>query len=416
MTSSASLTRYARAGAIAILAICAVAQTGWLLGVPVLSSVIPGWPRMAPFVIVCFLLSVVGLIASTMPPERKEFDRVRIVTMTLVLIICACALIDYIVTGGLRGAANAGAINLFGGKLGRPSPASAINFIAAAIALLLPRQQRWGRLYGTLIALGLVITGLDFVGYSYGIAALSRGPTVSAMSLPTVSCFILFFGCAMLARPYDGWTAILFAPNSGGSAARRLFPAMMILPFIVNGMVVLAYRFRPFEAPFGFAVLSVATTVGLGIIIITIANGLGRHEEERLRSEGMLEAIVENSLSIIFVKDLAGRYRMVNRRFLETFRVERDAVIGKTDYDIFSQYEAASFRAMDQRVIQAGQPLMGEELVSQADGFHTYVSIKAPLKDAAGRPYGVFGISTDITDKKRSEKALAAAKPQDAGA
>jgi PAS domain S-box-containing protein len=239
------------------------------------------------------------------------------------------------------------------------------------------------------------------------------------MSLPTVTCFILFFGCAMLARPYDGWTAILFAPNSGGSAARRLFPAMMIMPFFVNGMVVLAYRFRPFEAPFGFAVLSVATTVGLGIIIITIANGLGRHEEERLRSEGMLEAIVENSLSIIFVKDLAGRYLMVNRRFLEAFRIEREAVIGKTDYDIFSQYEAASFRAMDQRVAQAGQPLMGEELVSQADGFHTYISIKAPLKDAAGRLYAVFGISTDITDKKRSEKAAAAPRSEslkDAGA
>ena len=407
MTPRSALTRLARAGAIAILLICAIAQTGWLLDVPVLSSIIPGWPRMAPFVIVCFLLSVVGLIASTMPPERKEFDRVRRVTMALVFVICACALIDYVATGGLRGAANAGTINLFGGKLGRPSPASAINFMSAAIALLLPREQRWGRLYGTLIGLGLVITSLDFVGYSYGIAALSRGPTISGMSLPTVTCFILFFTCALLARPYDGWTSIIFASNAGGNAARRLLPALLILPFIVNGMVVLAYRFRPFEAPFGFAVLSVATTVGLGIIVIAIANGLAHYEDERVRHQGLLEALAENSLSVIFVKDLAGRYLMVNRKFLENFRIEREAVIGKTDYDIFSQYEAASFRAMDQRVIQAAQPMMGEEIVSQTDGFHTYVSIKAPLKDAAGRPYAVFGISTDITEKKRNDKASA---------
>src|SRR6185312_9023632 len=104
----------------------------------------------------------------------------------------------------------------------------------------------------------------------------------------------------------------------------------------------------------------------------------------------------------------AGHYLLVNRRFLDIFRVTRDAVIGKTDFDIFSRYEAAAFRAMDERVVRADRPLVGEELASQDDGFHTFVSVKAPLRDRAGRPYAVFGISTDITERKRSEKALAA--------
>jgi len=184
-------------------------------------------------------------------------------------------------------------------------------------------------------------------------------------------------------------------------------PAVLILPFVVNGMVVLAYRFRPFEAPFGFAILSVATSVGLGIVIVAIAHWLARHEDEQRRSQGLLEAIVENSMAVIYVKDLAGRYLMVNRRYLDIFHVGREAVLGKTDFDIFSKYEAAAFRAMDEKVLQTEKPLVGEELASQDDGFHTYVSIKAPLKDVAGRPYAVFGISTDITDRKRSEKALA---------
>jgi len=65
---------------------------------------------------------------------------------------------------------------------------------------------------------------------------------------------------------------------------------------------------------------------------------------------------------------------------------------------------------MDERVLQADQPLVGEEIASQDDGFHTFVSIKAPLRDSAGHPYAVFGISTDITERKRSEKALAASE------
>src|SRR5262249_34100595 len=152
----------------------------------------------------------------------------------LVLAIGAYFLIDFLVTGG-----SAGPVNLLNGRLGRPSPASAVNFLAAATALALSRKDGWGKLYSGLVTLGLLITALDFVGYAYGIAPLSREPPVSAMSLPTMTCFMLFFASALLARPYDGWTAILFAHNSGGTTARRLFPAMVILPFIVNGMVVL---------------------------------------------------------------------------------------------------------------------------------------------------------------------------------
>jgi hypothetical protein len=276
----ATLTLLSRIGASVVAVMCGIALTGWLLNIPVLSSIVPGWPRMAPIVILCFLLCLAALFALTMPAGGKS-DLIRVSAAALVLAISAYFLVNFAVNGVPAGGSP---VNLLAGKLGRPSPASAINLLAAAIALMLPRKEGWGQVYGGLIGLGLVITGLDFMGYAYGIAALSREPTVSAMSLPTMSSFLLLFGSALLARPYDGWTAILFAHNSGGIAARRLFPAMLILPFAVNGMVVLAYRFRPFEAPFGFAILSVATTVGLGIVTLTIANWLAHHEDEWRRS------------------------------------------------------------------------------------------------------------------------------------
>ena len=148
----------------------------------------------------------------------------------------------------------------------------------------------------------------------------------------------------------------------------------------------------------------------MGIAIVIIANWLARHEEERQRSQELLQAIADNSLAIIFVKDLAGRYLMVNRAYLDAFHLDRAAVIGKTDYDLFSKYEADSFRAMDQQVVRTGQALTGEEIASRPDGYHTFLSLKAPLQDAAGRTYATFGIATDVTDRKRSEKALAASE------
>jgi len=131
-----------------------------------------------------------------------------------------------------------------------------------------------------------------------------------------------------------------------------------------------------------------------------------RAEAAIRESQELLQAIADNAAAVIYVKDLQGRYLMVNRRYSELFHISNEAIVGKTDHDLFSSEAADAFRAMDQRVAAAGQALIEEEAVPQDDGTHTYVSVKCPLRDSRGQLYGVFGISTDITDRKRAEQAL----------
>jgi PAS domain S-box-containing protein len=131
-----------------------------------------------------------------------------------------------------------------------------------------------------------------------------------------------------------------------------------------------------------------------------------RAEADAGESRDLLQAVTDNTTALIFVKDLQGRYLMVNRRFLEVFRRSREDVIGKLDYDVFPRPMAEAFRAMDQRVIAAGQALIEEEVAPHDDGPHTYLSVKSPLRDRNGQISGVFGISTDVTDTKRAEAAL----------
>jgi len=137
---------------------------------------------------------------------------------------------------------------------------------------------------------------------------------------------------------------------------------------------------------------------------------LEREIQERRESQRLLEGLVENTPAVIYVKDLAGRYLMVNRRYVEVFRVDRDAMIGRTDYDIFSKAEADAFRAVDERVAQSDQAITELEVASHDDGPHAYLSVKSPLRDEAGQPYAVFGISTDVTDRRRAQDALAASE------
>ncbi len=128
-----------------------------------------------------------------------------------------------------------------------------------------------------------------------------------------------------------------------------------------------------------------------------------RVQDDLVESRQLMQAISDNSPAVIYAKDLAGHYLLVNRRFTELFHVAADNILGKTDYDLFSKEEADVFRAMDRRVIAGGVALTDEEPVPLDDGVHTYLSVKCPLWDDAGRLYAVFGISTDITDRKQAE-------------
>jgi len=135
-----------------------------------------------------------------------------------------------------------------------------------------------------------------------------------------------------------------------------------------------------------------------------------RADADLRESQQLLKSIIDNSAAVIYVKDLQGRYLLVNRRFTELFHVSSEAILGRTDHELFAQGTADALRAMDRRVAAAEAPLIEEELVPDGDAPHTYLSVKCPLRDHQGRVHGVFGISTDITDRKRAEDALRASE------
>ena len=126
----------------------------------------------------------------------------------------------------------------------------------------------------------------------------------------------------------------------------------------------------------------------------------------RQESQKLLQAIIDNSEAVVYVKDLDGRYLLVNRRFEEIFLLARGSILGRTDHDVFAKETADAFRDLDVRVTRANQAITEEETAPQADGPHTYISVKAPLRDKAGQINAIFGISTDITGRKRDEERL----------
>jgi len=130
-----------------------------------------------------------------------------------------------------------------------------------------------------------------------------------------------------------------------------------------------------------------------------------RAEYDLSERKAQLRAILDHSPGLIFLKDLEGRYLDVNQQFERTFHLTRQAIVGKTDRDIFPPEQAAAFRDNDLAVMKAERPLQFEEVALHDDGPHTSIVSKFPLRRHDGTPYAVCGITTDITQRKQAEES-----------
>ena len=134
---------------------------------------------------------------------------------------------------------------------------------------------------------------------------------------------------------------------------------------------------------------------------------IAKHAELALRqSEERLQAILDHSPAVIYMKDIQGRFLTVNRQFESLFHLSKAEIVGKQHGDLFDQALAAAFDANDQQVLATRTAMQWEEQIPHEEGLHTYLSLKFPLLDVDGIPYAICGFSTDITDRKQAETAL----------
>ena len=121
-----------------------------------------------------------------------------------------------------------------------------------------------------------------------------------------------------------------------------------------------------------------------------------------------MNALLDNTPAIFFVRDLDGRYLLVNRQFERASGYSQEAILGKSDAELFPKALAEGIRARDLSVIRADAPLISEELGLSNGEARTYFVVKFPLRNSEGKIYAVGAISTDITDRKRDQAEIEA--------
>ncbi|MFL5605880.1 MAG: PAS domain-containing protein, partial [Gemmatimonadaceae bacterium] len=132
-----------------------------------------------------------------------------------------------------------------------------------------------------------------------------------------------------------------------------------------------------------------------------------RHEAEQRADESraLLHAILNNTTDALFVKDLEGRYLAINFAGAAVLHRTPEEVVGHTNFDFLPSEIAEALRQGELEVLRTGTTVRKEDVV-RVDGLpRYYLTSRGLWRDAEGVIAGIVGIATDITERRRREKA-----------
>ena len=128
-------------------------------------------------------------------------------------------------------------------------------------------------------------------------------------------------------------------------------------------------------------------------------------------TQDLFRFLLENTPDQVYFKDRQGRFLRASRAVAAYMNVPHpDDLIGKSDFDFWSEETARETFADEKRIMETGVPMVGKiERLIHPDGRVTWdYTTKMALKDANGQVIGICGINKDFTAIKQMEDALAA--------
>ncbi len=171
-------------------------------------------------------------------------------------------------------------------------------------------------------------------------------------------------------------------------------------------------RFQSKNGDIVYGLMSASLLVLEGVPhILTVVRDITvrkKAEESLAKEQFLINALMDSLTDHVYFKDLDSRFIRNNKSHVISFGLDDpDQVIGKSDFDFFTEQAARQAYDDEQLIIRTGEPILKEEKLTRKDGSIVWFSaMKLPLHDHTGNIIGTFGISRDITERKKTEEAL----------
>ncbi|MEN8649595.1 PAS domain S-box protein [Streptomyces sp. 21So2-11] len=389
---------------------------GWLLDSSVLKSVLPGQSAsMKPNAALALLLLAIALhlgAAKHMTPWSRRAARGAAAAAAG---IGALTLLQYATGADLfidEALFRDDTAAVATAAPGRMAPNTALGLLLAGLAQLAAGGRRPRTVgIGQGLALAVLLIGLlRLYGFVYRVPELAQIGQYTGMALHTALALALLGAGTFLARPGAALAGLLTNAGTTGTLGRWILGATFVVPPGLGWAHLAGQDAGLYDNRLGVAMLVTGNVCAFSVVGFWALAVGGRvetaraHAEQKAGQYAQLQAFMDHSPAVIFMKDLNGRYLAVNTRFEQVFQADRDRVLGARDEDLLPRPAAEETHAAEQAAQAAGCALQREHLIAHQDGPHHYLTALFPLTDSSGVPYAVGGIATDVTARITAQR------------
>ena len=144
-----------------------------------------------------------------------------------------------------------------------------------------------------------------------------------------------------------------------------------------------------------------------GVVVMHVnVTERARAERASQRSTELLQAVVDGTPDMVYIKDTEGRYLLCNKALAEFIGRSCEQILGLDDAALYGVKEAGPPLDNDRNLSAAGTPPNTENWLTGVTGRRLFHSRLAPYRDQQGGLIGVIGIARDITDDRLAQQAL----------
>ena len=388
---------------------------GWWLDVAALRSFVPGLAGMKPNTAVAFMLAGTALALLARQPAGPWTTWAR-GAAALVGLLGGLTLLQYAfdIDLGIDRLLFADATAAEATALpARMSPVTALNFVLVSAALLRVRHDIADWLAVTAASLGVVAVA----GYIYGSFTPTPGP-YSAFALHTAAGFTILAGGVIAMRPARGLRRLFLAATPGGALARRIVPAILLVPVVTAWVVLAADRSGDWGGEVTVGVMAFTNIMALVAVAYLTARDLENVESKRSAAEQQLRAS-EARYRELFDAAPVGLFRAapdgaiqdVNAMLVRLLGYEnRDDLMRQRAFDLGGD---GQLRELWRSEFERGTWLPGtDSCVRRADGSLIWSDLHARAVRNAhdGRILYYEASLVDVSERKRAQDALQASE------
>ncbi|MEU6592817.1 SpoIIE family protein phosphatase [Streptomyces sp. NPDC046881] len=393
----------------------AVGLAGWIFGVDLLKSALPGGaPAMKTNAAVALLVLGLALVVLARRPVAGKAVAGARAGAVLATAIGGLTVAEYVTGAGLgidQLLFRDDTVVAGTGTAGRMAPSAAAALTLAGVAVLCMSMRRLPAWTSQIAGLAVLCLGLlRLYGLAYAAPELERFGAY--MALPTALALVLLGGAVFLARPDEGPAGLLMNAGTMGPLGRRLVVANLVVPLLL-GWAVLAGRDAGLYGGRLATALLVWGHATVFTVLVLAALPVGRRVEVaharaewQVRQNELLQAFMDHTPAEVFITDLDGRFLAVNTRFEESTGLPYERVVDRRAPDVLPPALARHLGADDLGALARGSAVQREERLPLPGGPRDVLTTLFPFTDPSGRPYAACGVVLDVTERVAAQREV----------